>query len=100
MAKSNAVPQGANDDKEWWHHLRRKSLWEGICISLVLFVAGAGLFFLLDWWEGSEGVLAGPWPLVLLYSLGGKWLVGGVCWTIGLLGLVQSVYRFLFTDSI
>lgn len=99
MADGNTAPKSANDE-EWWHHLRRESLWEGIRTSLVLFAVGAGLFFLLAWWEGSEAALTGPWFLVLLYYLGGKWLVGGVCWAIGLFGLVYSIYRFWFTNSV
>jgi len=97
MADDSTTPQGENDE-EWWNRLRRESLWEGIGDSLLASAGGAIFFFTLTWWEGSEAALPGPW--FVLYCLGGKWLVGGICWAIGLFGLVHSIYRYCFTNSV
>jgi hypothetical protein len=67
-----------------------------------LIAGGVILFLALQWFEGSNGttVAVAPWPVVLLYAIGGKWLVGGLCWVLGGLTAVFSVCRYLFTDNI
>lgn len=83
-----------------WASLKREALWDGLVTALAVIGGGVVLFLALQWAEGSDAATAGPWPVVLLYAIGGKWLVGGLCWAFGLFAAAHSVYRYLFTDYI
>ena len=83
-----------------WKYLKRESLREGLLTSLWLIAGGVIMFLALQLFEGSDGITVAPWPVDFLYAIGGKWLVGGVCWALGGLAAVHSVCRYLFTDNI
>lgn len=97
-SEGEQVPAGATDAA--WVSLKRNALRDGLVTALVLIAGGVVLFLTLQWFEGSDSTTAAPWPVVLLYAIGGKWLVGGVCWFFGGLAAVHSVYRYRFTDTI
>lgn len=60
---------------------------ESVEIILIGFIA----FLALVWFEVSTLESTRTiWFIVLIYNYGGKWLVGGAIWALGLLGIYQS----------
>jgi hypothetical protein len=88
------------DEKDEERQRKWHSLWEWIQLGLLFGGIGLGCFLFLYWLEEMKWNVRGPWPLVLLYLLGGKWLVGGVCWALGLLLFLHGLYRFYGSDSV
>ena len=66
-----------------------------ISTRTLLLLLGVVLFFMFLGMEQSPSGATVHWFIALLYMLGGKWLVAGVCGFLGTLMLISSVV-FLF----
>jgi hypothetical protein len=82
-----------DDDEEdlvWWQCIG----WGILCFA----IAGV-LYWSLAAKEASGGWFRAKWWVVLLYSLGGKWLVAGVFIALGLLGIAVGLMQYFEKDK-
>ena len=58
-----------------------------------MYFAAVVMYFYLSDQESTGGGVSGHAALVLLYKLGGKWLVSGFCAAAGTVYLILGIYR-------
>lgn len=88
------------EEEEDWKHLKWQCFLDGVKVSLVMLIGAGVLFGGLHFWEQSEASTAMPWPLALIYLLGGKWLVLYLVAGIGALIFCYALYQYLFADVV
>lgn len=76
--KAPAKQRVADDvDEDLW--------WQTIGGGILLLLVGGYSYWSFAAKEAAGGMIRGKWWLILLYSLGGKWLVAGIFGVLGLL---------------
>jgi hypothetical protein len=71
--------------ERWWVHL---------ACGLVMTFGSAFLYWDLSEWEAHpDESRSMPWLAVLLYRIGGKWLLSGLALAIGVFLTIEGLYR-------
>jgi hypothetical protein len=77
---------GPVEEGEWWH---------AVGWGLASLGAAGWTYWSLAAKEASGGWFRSKWWVVLLYSLGGKWLVAGIFVVVGLIGIIVGIMQYL-----
>jgi hypothetical protein len=73
------------DQDAWWHT---------VAAGVASLVCAGVFFWALSGKESSGGIIRAKWWLILIYSLGGKWLVAGIFTVLGLICIIGGLMQY------
>jgi hypothetical protein len=85
-ARRNTGSDSSEVDQDLW--------WESIGVGVFLLAMAGFSYWYFAMKEASGGFFRSKWWIVLLYSLGGKWLVAGILGVLGFAGIVMGLVLY------